>query len=106
MDYLDMRPEHVAGFLSHELTNTHLRMLWRRWIRKAGMVILGRPILPDGPEWYEKLWKGVFRIPGITVPDMRIVDYFIALLSTPESPALSGKLGNDYLLKKDLSSHG
>jgi hypothetical protein len=106
LDYRDMRPENVAGFLAHELTNTHLRMLWRRWIKQAGMVVLGRSIIPNGPEWYERLWCGFFNISGSMVPDGRLTDYFVALLSTPESPALSGRLGNDIALKRDLADQG
>ena len=41
---------------------------------------------------------------GDRVPDFRLVDYPVSLLSTDESPALDGRLGNTERLKKDLES--
>lgn len=104
--YNDFRPENLIGFLSHELDYTHLRMIWSKWVRKAGIEFFGRPLLPYGPSWYEKIWSTLFRFKGDAVPDARITDYLIALMSTPESQALNGKLGNDTLLRSDLSDLG
>ncbi len=106
LDYNDFRPETLIGFLSHELDYTHLRMIWRRWIKKAGVEFFGKPFLPYGPAWYEKIWESVFRFKGDIVPDARLTDYLVALMSTPESPALNGKPGNDVILRSDLSDLG
>ena len=35
LDFSDMHPEKALSFLPHELHETHLRMIWRRWKRKA-----------------------------------------------------------------------
>ena len=106
LGYNDFRPEALIGFLAHELDYTHLRMIWRRWIKKAGVEFFGRPFLPYGPAWYEKIWASLFRFKGDIVPDARLTDYLVALMSTPESPALNGKVGNDTLLRADLSDLG
>jgi hypothetical protein len=106
LSYNDFRPEALIGFLAHELDYTHLRMIWRRWIKKAGVEFFGRPFLPYGPAWYEKIWASLFRFKGDIVPDARLTDYLVALMSTPESPALNGKVGNDTLLRADLSDLG
>jgi len=42
LDFPDFHPEKILGFLPHELDYTHLRMIWRRWKKKAGMTILCR----------------------------------------------------------------
>jgi hypothetical protein len=104
--YKDFRPENLVGFLSHELDFTHIRMIWRRWIKKAGLDVFGKHILPYGPDWYEYIWKKIFRFKGDVVPDVRLTDYLVALMSTPESPALDGRVGNDLFLKRDLSHLG
>jgi hypothetical protein len=106
ISYYDFRPENLVGFLSHELDFTHIRMIWRRWIKKAGLNIFGKHILPYGPDWYEYVWKKIFRFKGDVVPDVRLSDYLVALMSTPESPALDGRVGNDLFLKRDLSHLG
>ena len=36
-----------------------------------------------------------FRLRGDYVNDFRLIDYLVALLSTDESPALNGIIGND-----------
>ena len=106
VSYYDFRAENLVGFLAHELDFTHLRMFWRRWVKKAGLDVMGHPVLPYGPDWYEFCWKEAFRLKGDYVPDIRLIDYLAALMSTPESPALDGRLGNDSFLKRDLSHLG
>ncbi len=106
VDFVDFHPERLLGFLPHELDFTHLRMLWRRWKKKARLKILGRSQTPFGPEWLDRTLAGVFRLKGDLVPDFRLVDYLMALMSTHESPALNGLPGNDAKLKKDLGDMG
>jgi hypothetical protein len=72
--YTDFHPERALGFLPHELDYTHLRMLWRRWQKKASLSILGRPVTPFGPPWIDNLVSGLFRLKGDFVPDYRLVD--------------------------------
>jgi len=107
LDYWDFHPEKALGFLSHELDFTHLRMIWRRWKKKAGIRIFGQyPLTPFGPMWLDKLISTLFRLKGDYVPDFRLIDYLVVLMSTENSPALDGNLGNEQMLKKDLESHG
>ena len=40
------------------------------------------------------------------MPDFRLIDYLVFLLSTNTSPSLSGALGNSERLKRDLASLG
>ena len=47
--YSDFHPEKALGFLPHELDYTHLRMLWRRWRKKADISIFGQSVTPFGP---------------------------------------------------------
>jgi len=106
LDFSDMHPERALGFLPHELTETHLRMIWRRWKKKAGMRLFGTPISPFGPEWID---RALGRLPGLGgdfVTDFRLVDYLACLLSTRTSGALDGQLGSDGKLKKDLTAMG
>jgi len=106
LGYTDFHPERALGFLPHELDYTHLRMLWRRWQKKASLSVLGRPVTPFGPPWIDKLVSGLFRLKGDFVPDYRLVDYLICLMSTPQSPALNGRIGNSDKLKRDLADLG
>ncbi len=106
LDFIDFHPERVLGFLPHELDFTHLRMLWRRWKHKAGLKIMGFGITPFGPEWLDRALSWCFRLKGDFVPDFRLIDYLVALMSTDESPALDGVLDNDARLKKDLGDMG
>jgi hypothetical protein len=106
IDYRDFHPERVLGFLPHELDYTHLRMLWRRWKKKADLNILGRSVTPFGPEWLDRTLSRGFGLKGDFVPDFRLIDYLVALMGTAESPALDGALGNDLRLKRDLSDLG
>jgi hypothetical protein len=106
LDFADMHPERVLGFLPHELDYTHLRMLWRRWKKKADIKICGRVLTPFGPEWLDHSISRIFRLRGDFVPDFRIIDYLVSLMSTEQSPALDGAIYNTVRLKKDLSDLG
>ena len=106
LDFADFHPEKVLGFLSHELDYTHLRMLWRRWKKRAKNRVLGHAMTPIGPEIIDRALTFLFRLRGDFVPDFRLVDYPVALLSTAESPALDGRLENGERLKKDLDDLG
>jgi len=106
LGYTDFHPERALGFLPHELDYTHLRMLWRRWQKKASLSVLGQPVTPFGPPWIDRMVSGLFGLKGDFVPDYRLVDYLICLLSTPQSPALNGRVGNSDKLKKDLAELG
>jgi hypothetical protein len=106
LDFADFHPEKALGFLPHELDYTHLRMIWRRWRKKASLKILGHPMTPFGPTWLDRGLGAVFRLRGDFVPDFRLIDYLVALMSTDQSPALDGRLGNGTRLKKDLADLG
>jgi hypothetical protein len=96
----------MLGFLSHELDFTHLRMMWRRWKKKAKLKAFGRPVIPSGPLWFEKFVSKTFSLEGDFIPDYRLIDYFVSVLSTNQSPALNGAIGNDKRLKRDLAHMG
>jgi hypothetical protein len=102
----DFHPEKALGFLSHELDYTHLRMIWRRWKRKADLSIFGQPLTPFGPQALDRLVSSVFRLKGDFVPDYRLIDYLVCLLSTDSSPGLNGKTGNSDRLRRDLADMG
>lgn len=104
--YTDFHPEKALGFLPHELDYTHLRMIWRRWKKKASLSICGQPLTPFGPVALDELFSTVFRLKGDFVPDYRLVDYLVCLLSTDRSPALNGVMGNTDHLRKDLADMG
>lgn len=106
LNFEDFHPEKVLGFLPHEIDYTHLRMIWRRWKRKARISILGNPVTPFGPVWADRLLSRVFGLKGDYIPDYRLIDYFISLMSTDQSPSLNGVVGNGDLLKKDLADMG
>jgi hypothetical protein len=106
LEFGDFHPETVLGFLPHELDYTHLRMLWRRWKLKADVKIMGQPLTPFGPPALDRFVSGLFRLRGDFVPDYRLIDYLVALMSTDQSPALDGTPGNDQRLKKDLADLG
>ncbi len=106
LDYRYFHPEKALGFLPHELDFTHLRMMWRRWKKKANLKFFGLPITPFGPEWLDRGISRVFGLDGDFVNDFRLIDYPVSLLSTDESPALDGACGSDKRLKKDLSDMG
>lgn len=104
--FSDFHPERVLGFLPHELDYTHLRMLWRRWKAKANIRFFGRPVTPFGPIWIDEAISRTFGLSGDFIPDFRLVDYLVALMSSEKSPALNGVPGNSEALKKDLSDLG
>ncbi len=106
IDFMDFHPERVLGFLSHELDYTHLRMLWRRWKKRARNRVLGHPLTPVGPELVDRMLTFLFRLKGDFVPDFRLIDYLVALMSTEQSPALDGRLASTERLKKDLDDLG
>lgn len=106
IDFRDFHPERVLGFLPHELDFTHLRMIWRRWRKKAKIRICNRSITPFGPMWLDQLIGSVFRLKGDFVPDFRMIDYLVSLMSTEQSPALNGRYGNTMKLKNDLKELG
>lgn len=106
IDFQDFHPENVLGFLPHELDYTHLRMVWRRWKKKAKISLLGRSFTPFGPRWFDALFAKVFRLRGDLVPDFRLVDYLVSLLSTETSPSLNGVVGNHSQLKEELTEMG
>ena len=106
LDYRDFHPEKVLGFLPHELDFTHLRMIWRRWKKKAKFKVLGRPLTPFGPAWMDEPLKRMFRLYGDYVQDFRLIDYLVCLMSTEQSPALDGTSGAEARLKQDLNAMG
>jgi hypothetical protein len=75
LDFCDFHPEKALGFLPHELDGGHLRMIWRRWKKKADLSIFGHPMTPIGPLWLDKLTSRAFRLRGDFVPDFRLIDY-------------------------------
>ena len=102
----DFHPEKALGFLPHQLDFTHLRMFWRRWKKKASLSILGHSLTPFGPKWFDHLLSKTFRLQGDLIPDFRLLDYPVCFLSTEQSPAYSGTLGNQEQLKMDLADMG
>ncbi len=106
LDFWDFHPEKLLGFLPHELDFTHLRMLWRRWKKKARLKVLGHPVTPFGPRMLDRWISRLFCLQGDFVQDFRLMDYFVALMSTCESPALDGCLHNEGRLKQDLTDFG
>ncbi len=106
LDFTDFHPEKALGFLPHELDYTHLRMLWRRWQKKADLNVFGYPLTPFGPRRLDRLVSSVLGLKGDFVPDFRLIDYLVAILSTEKSPALNGKLHNGQQLKHDLADLG
>lgn len=106
LDFWDFHPEKALGFLPHELDYTHLRMMWRRWKKKAKLKIMGQPVTPFGPKWLDMALSRLFQLKGDYVPDFRLIDYLVCLMSTPESPALDGSMGSEARLKEDLANLG
>jgi hypothetical protein len=104
--FSDFHPERALGFLPHELDFTHLRMIWRRWKKKAKLKVLGQPITPFGPLFLDRNLARLLRLRGDLVPDFRLLDYLASLLSTDSSPGLDGTMGNQERLLADLSEAG
>ena len=104
--FSDFHPELALGFLPHELDFTHLRMIWRRWKKKARLKVLGQPITPFGPLWLDRNLARLLGLRGDLVPDFRLLDYLACLLSTDSAPGLDGTLGNQERLLADLSEAG
>jgi hypothetical protein len=106
LSFSDFHPEKALGFLPHELDYTHLRMLWRRWKKKAHVRFCGRSMTPLGPEKLDRFTSRLLRLQGDYIPDVRLIDYLVALQSVEHSPALDGMVGNQDRLKKDLAEMG
>jgi hypothetical protein len=106
LGFEDFHPERALGFLPHELDYTHLRMLWRRWKKKADLRFCGYRWTPLGPPWMDRLLGIVFRLRGDLVPDFRLIDYLACLQSTEQSPGLDGRPGNSLRLKRNLEELG
>ena len=106
LNFEDFHPEKILGFLPHELDYTHLRMIWRRWKKKAANRILGQPVTPFGPVWLDRFISTACGLKGDFVPDFRLVDYLVSLMSTDQSPALDGSPGNSIRLGSDLAQMG
>lgn len=106
MAFSDFHPEKALGFLPHELDFTHLRMIWRRWKKKANLSVLGQPITPFGPKRLDSFVSSALGLKGDFVPDYRLVDYLVCLLSTEQSPGLNGERGNTDRLRQDLADMG
>jgi hypothetical protein len=106
MDFEDFHPEKALGFLPHELDYTHLRMIWRRWKKKAKLKVCGRPLTPFGPPLMDRAIARIFGLRGDFIPDFRLLDYMTTLMSTHRCAALDGEVGNDLRLKRDLAALG
>jgi len=102
----DFHPERMLAFLPHELDYTHLRMLWRWWKKKAQIKRFGHAFTPYGPPAMDRWLGRILSLRGDYVPDLRLLDYLVALLGTEESPALDGRAGNHQRLKRDLAAMG
>jgi hypothetical protein len=106
LDFTDFHPERLLGYLPHQLDFTHLRKLWGAWKQKARLKVLGHTVTPLGPEWLDTLIARTLRLQGDWVPDIRLLDYLVALTSTDQSPALDGMMGNHERVKRDLADLG
>lgn len=104
--FRDLHPEKILGFLPHEIDFTHLRMIYRRWLKKCSNKRFGYRFTPVGPLWIDKMIEKILRLKGDFVPDYRVIDYFVSILSTETSFDLDGTLENQSKLKKELESMG
>jgi len=105
-DFEDFHPETVLGFLPHELDYSHLRMVWRRWKKKAHLRRFGLSFTPFGPRPLDRALGRLLGLRGDWIPDQRLIDYLVAPLSTDQNPALDGTIGNQERLKADLTEMG
>ncbi len=64
--------------------------------------MLGRPLTPFGPLWLDRAVSALCSLRGDFIPDFRMIDYLMALMSTERCPALDGRLHNSDRLKSDL----
>ena len=105
LGFHDFHPERVLSFLPYELDYTHLRMIWRRWKKKASLKLrpLGLRLTPFGPPLLDRGLAKAFGLRGDILPDFRLIDYMAAVMSTHQSPALDGRPGNLDRLKQDLA---
>jgi hypothetical protein len=108
LDFADFHPERVLSFLPYQLDYTHLRMIWRRWRKKAKLKArrFGFRLTPFGPPIADNLLSKLFHLRGDLVPDFRLLDYLVAVMSTDQCPALDGSINNQARLKKDLCDWG
>lgn len=106
IDFADFHPEKVLGFLPHELDYTHLRMIWRRWKKKANIQFMGKSITPFGPYKLDKILSLLLNLNGDLIHDFRLIDYLVTLLSTDTSPALNGQINNQERLLQELAENG
>ena len=106
LNFEDFHPEKALGFLPHEIDYTHLRMIWRRWKKKAKLKVCGRPLTPFGPPLMDRAIARIFGLRGDFIPDFRLLDYMTTLMSTHRCAALDGEVGNDMRLKRDLAALG
>ena len=98
IDVGEFHAENMLGFLPHQLADGQLRQFWRQWRKKARR-------LPSGPSWWDKAKGRVLGLKGDYVPDMRLLDYFVALPSTHHA-MLDGRLGNSADVLRDLEAQG
>jgi hypothetical protein len=98
IDVGEFHAENILGFLPHQLADGQLRQFWRQWRKKARH-------LPNGPTWWDKAKGRALGLKGDYVPDMRLLDYFVALPSTRHA-LLDGRLGNSADVLRDLEAQG
>ena len=58
------------------------------------------------PHLLDRITSSLLGLRGDCVPDLRLLDYLVALLSTDKSPALDGQMGNTDRLRRDLAALG
>ena len=99
VDVGEFHAENILGFLPHQLNDAHLRQQWRQWRKKARRT-------PCGPAWWNKAMGRVLGLKGDYVPDMRLLDYFVALPGNLDHPLLDGQLGNGERAIRELDKQG
>lgn len=106
LDFTDFHPERVLRYLPHQLVPRHLRMLWHGWKKKARIHFLQKSLTPVGPAWLDRTLASTLGLRGDFVPDMRLLDYLVALPGTDRSPGLNGRLDSEQRCKQDLADMG